>query len=284
MKISLVMATLGRVDEVREFMDSLKSQNYKNFELIIVDQNEKDILRDLVCEYKEKFSINHIRIKERGLSLARNIGIEHVTGEIIAFPDDDCAYTVGILDFVHRFFKNNRDMNFLTFKLKDRDTGEDSNLKWYNHDVEITNKNIFRTVISPSIFIRFKNIEDIFFDEELGVGRRFGSGEESDMVLEILHRGYRGTYSTKFIIYHPNKLPPIDKIYGYGLGYGAIVKKQVKLRNGKNFIRKYLIIDSILKPIAGIVINFFKFNKYGVLSYKKRMISRIKGYLEYKID
>lgn len=284
MKFSLVMATLGRSEETKIFLDSLSIQDYKNFELIIVDQNEEDILKEIVDEYRDKFYIKHIRIKEKGLSLARNVGIKYVTGDIIAFPDDDCAYSEGILSFINKFFMKNTHMNFLTFKLRDRDTGEDSNLKWYNHDVEITYKNIFRTVISPSIFIKFKNIKDIFFDENLGVGRKFGSGEESDMALEILHRGYRGMYSTKFIIYHPNKKEPMDKIYSYGLGYGATIKKQVKLRNGKSFVANYLIKDSILKPLAGIFINFLRFNYYEVNSYKKRMVSRIKGYLEYEIN
>lgn len=278
------MATLGRFDEIKVFMDSLNSQNYKNFELIIVDQNEENILRDLIASYREKFKIEHVRIKEKGLSLARNIGLKYVTGDIIAFPDDDCAYSDGILYFIKEFFLKNDEIRFLTFKLKDKETGEDSNLKWYNHDVEITNKNIFRTVISPSIFIKFKNIDDIFFDENLGVGRKFGSGEESDMALELLHRGYKGMYLTKFIIYHPNKKAPINKIYDYGLGYGAIIKKQVKLRNGRNFIMGYLIRDSIIKPVIGIIINFLRFNHYEMNSYKKRMISRIKGYLEYEIN
>ena len=55
MKFSLVMATLGRSEEIKIFLDSLSVQDYKNFELIIVDQNERDILRDIVDEYKQKF-------------------------------------------------------------------------------------------------------------------------------------------------------------------------------------------------------------------------------------
>lgn len=284
MKFSLVMATLGRSEEIKIFLDSLSAQDYKNFELIIVDQNERDILRNIVDEYKQKFYINHIRIKEKGLSLARNIGIKYVTGDIIAFPDDDCAYSEGILTFINNFFNQNSNIDFVTFKLRDKDSGVDSNLKWYNYDVEITYQNIFRTVISPSIFIKFKNIDDVFFDENLGVGRKFGSGEESDMALELLYRGYIGKYLTNFIIYHPNKKEPMEKIYSYGLGYGAIIKKHVKLRNGKYFVLNYLFKDSILKSLAGMFVNVFKFNYYGVNSYKKRMISRVKGYLEYKIN
>jgi len=213
MRFSLIMATLGRFDEIRIFLDSIDLQNYTDFELIIVDQNEENILGDIILPYKKKFYINHIRIKEKGLSLARNVGIKYAKGDIIAFPDDDCIYSLGILDFVNKFFIENKNVDFLTFRLRDKETGDDANLRWYNRDVEITSKNIFRTVISPSIFIRVKNINDVFFDENLGVGRRYGSGEESDMVLELLYRGYKGMFLNNFIIYHPNKKDSINKIY-----------------------------------------------------------------------
>ena len=283
MKFSLVMATLGRSDEIKIFLDSLKSQNYKNFELIIVDQNENHILRNIIDSYKDNFYINHIRIREKGLSLARNVGIKYATGDIIAFPDDDCTYSDGILSFIVDFFKENEKFNFLTFRLRDKESGEDANLKWYDYNVEINYKNIFRTVISPSIFIKIKSRDDVFFDENLGVGRKFGSGEETDMILELLHRGYKGMFLNDYIVYHPNKIEPIEKIYSYGLGYGATIKKQVKLRDGSGFVLNYLVKDSLLKPIVGMIINFVIFNKYKADSYRKRMISRIKGYLEYEI-
>ena len=282
MKISLIMATLGRIDEIKVFLDSLEIQDYRNFELIVVDQNDENVLKDIIDSYKEKFYINHIRIKEKGLSLARNIGINNASGEIIAFPDDDCAYSKGILSFVNGFFTNNDNFGFVTFKLRDEEKNVDSNLKWYDRNIEITYGNIFRTVISSSIFVKIKNKTDVYFDENLGVGRRFGSGEETDMALELLHRGYRGVFLTNFIIHHPSKKESIDKIYSYGLGYGAVLKKHVKLRNGRVFILDYLIKDSILKPIIGIIISIFKLDGYKIEFYKKRMVSRIKGYLEYK--
>ena len=95
MRFSLIMATLGRFDEIRIFLDSIDLQNYTDFELIIVDQNEENILGDIILPYKKKFYINHIRIKEKGLSLARNVGIKYAKGDIIAFPDDDCIYSLG---------------------------------------------------------------------------------------------------------------------------------------------------------------------------------------------
>ena len=41
------------------------------------------------------------------------------------------------------------------------------------------------------------------FDEKLGVGGEFGSGEEIDYVLDLTNKGYKGRYFGENIIYHP---------------------------------------------------------------------------------
>ena len=58
--------------------------------------------------------ITHIKIKEKGLSLARNIGLNYVKGDIIAFPDDDCEYPPNLLSKVHELFLKFDEFNVLT--------------------------------------------------------------------------------------------------------------------------------------------------------------------------
>lgn len=53
MKVSLILATLGRYEEVKIFLDSLLNQTYKDFEVVIVDQNEDGSLDKLVQEYRK---------------------------------------------------------------------------------------------------------------------------------------------------------------------------------------------------------------------------------------
>ena len=39
MKFTLILATLGRSDEVRRMLESLKRQSYQDFEVVLIDQN-----------------------------------------------------------------------------------------------------------------------------------------------------------------------------------------------------------------------------------------------------
>ncbi|MPN49512.1 hypothetical protein SDC9_197133 [bioreactor metagenome] len=62
----------------------------------MVDQNPDDRLLPILGDYENLFPVRRFR-SAPGLSRARNVGLEQITGEVIAFPDDDCTYPPGIL-------------------------------------------------------------------------------------------------------------------------------------------------------------------------------------------
>src|ERR1700687_2188783 len=84
-KFSLVLATVGRTSELERFLMHLNRQSYRKLELILVDQNPDDRLIPLVTTYRECFPVIHCR-SAIGLSRARNVGLAHAAGDILAFP------------------------------------------------------------------------------------------------------------------------------------------------------------------------------------------------------
>ena len=70
MKFTLILATLGRSDEVRRMLESLKRQSYQDFEVVLIDQNSDNRVFKLYKEYCDSFQINYIRTQEKGLSLS----------------------------------------------------------------------------------------------------------------------------------------------------------------------------------------------------------------------
>ncbi len=281
MKFSLILATLGRDKEVEMYLESLRNQTYKNFELIIVDQNKEDFIQQKYEKLKNEVEIKYIKSDRKGLSISRNIGLQYVTGDIIAFPDDDCEYPENILYDVNEFFKNNQDINVMTCKSKDKLTGGDSNGKWLDSKTLVDTNNVLKAGISYTIFIKQDKVSDVIFDERLGVGAYFGSGEESDMVLNLLHNPkYKALYTPDYCVYHPNKEENVDRSYNYALGLGALIKKEIKFRNNKKYMLK-AVVDIICKPIVGMGLGIVTFNSRTFKLYKNRFLGRVKGFIQY---
>jgi len=87
MRISAVVVTYNRPEEVKKAVDSLVNQSVEPFEIIIIDNGSSPPLSMKVDGSKMKL----IRFDEEvGLSRARNYAINVAKGEYIAFIDDDC--------------------------------------------------------------------------------------------------------------------------------------------------------------------------------------------------
>src|SRR5579864_8357010 len=145
MKFSLVLATVGRHDEVARFLASLEAQGYRNFELIVIDQNDDDRLVPLLRMYHDRFALQHVR-SPRGLSRARNVGLKLASGDVIAFPDDDCWYPAGLLEKVAALLKADTGLDGITGRFTDGDGRSEG--RWLERSMMLNRYNVWRGAIS----------------------------------------------------------------------------------------------------------------------------------------
>lgn len=88
--ISIVVPIYNVEKYLRTCIDSILVQTYKNLEIILVDDGSPDRCGVICDEYKEKDQrIMVIHQKNRGLSCARNAGIDIAQGQYIGFVDSD---------------------------------------------------------------------------------------------------------------------------------------------------------------------------------------------------
>lgn len=93
--VSVVLATYRREEPLKKALQSLKVQNYENYEVIVVDDNDdpqwNETVRRVVGEADFPVCLieNHPNL---GSAKARNAGIEAARGEYITFLDDDDLY------------------------------------------------------------------------------------------------------------------------------------------------------------------------------------------------
>jgi len=272
MKFSLVMATLGRDKEPALFLESLKNQTYKDYELIIVDQNEDDRIDNVVSAYSMDITVIKSGIK--GLSYNRNIGIKHITGDIISFPDDDCEYEPDTLMKIAAFFNENADYSFYTCNTKDK-YKSGSVFHGLKKDCNVNFIKFLNTGISFTMFYKKETLTDFTFDEKLGVGTQFGSGEDSDLILYLLKNKFKGRYFANTFIFHPAKkelLP--QRVVTYSLGHGAMFKKAIKV-----YRLHLLYFIYIFRLIPYLFKSVFSPDKKIAQAVVK---GRIRGFIEYK--
>jgi glycosyltransferase involved in cell wall biosynthesis len=86
--VSIIVPTYDRSELLRSTLDSLMSQIYSNFEIIVVDDGSPDDKTKILCESYSK--VKYLRIKNSGgPARPRNEGIRLAGGDFIAFVDDD---------------------------------------------------------------------------------------------------------------------------------------------------------------------------------------------------
>ncbi len=90
MKLSLIIPVYNTSKYLKRCLDSVLNQTYKNLEIIIINDGSTDNSLDILKEYKDE-RIKLIDKKNEGVSIARNMGIDASTGDLIGFIDSDDA-------------------------------------------------------------------------------------------------------------------------------------------------------------------------------------------------
>jgi glycosyltransferase involved in cell wall biosynthesis len=88
-RVSVIMPAFNAAETIRDSIDSVLNQTFKNWELIIID----DCSRDKTCEIVQSYANTQMKllrqVEHKGISAARNAGARAASGEYIAFLDSD---------------------------------------------------------------------------------------------------------------------------------------------------------------------------------------------------
>jgi glycosyltransferase involved in cell wall biosynthesis len=86
--VSVVICAYNAERTIRLCLESLTRLKYSNYEVVIVDDGSRDRTAEIAMEFPQ---FRLIRQRNKGLSVARNVGLHAANGEIIAYTDSDCA-------------------------------------------------------------------------------------------------------------------------------------------------------------------------------------------------
>jgi len=111
MKISIITSVYNNQETIKDAIDSVLGQTYKNVEYIIVDGGSSDDTVSIVKSYGNKIS-KFVSEKDKGIYDGLNKGINLVTGDVVAFLHSDDIYASDtILENVAKAFQSDEHLD-----------------------------------------------------------------------------------------------------------------------------------------------------------------------------
>ncbi len=125
-KISIIVPIYNGEKYIKRCMESIYSQTFSDYEIILVDDGSKDCSASICQEYAEKDKrIIFISKENEGAGSARNMGIEKACGEYLAFPDADDWFEPNMYEELYALAKSgDYDVVFSGANIFSDETGE----------------------------------------------------------------------------------------------------------------------------------------------------------------
>jgi glycosyltransferase involved in cell wall biosynthesis len=198
--VSIVIPTYNRAAYILEAIESILSQTYRDYEIIVVDDGSTDKTREVLEPLVEAGEIRYVYQENRSKSAARNHGIRLAGGKYIAFLDSDDLFAPDKLEKQVRFLDENPEIAFVHSwyskfddggnHLGTRDTSRFSG--WVYPEILLT-WSVLMAV--PCMMVRAEVLEAVggfdenqFWGEDLDIWRRITMRYPIDLVPEPLTR------------------------------------------------------------------------------------------------
>jgi glycosyltransferase involved in cell wall biosynthesis len=265
----LVVATVGRVDDLGRLLDSLERQTHRAFAVRVVDQNGDDRLRPVLAAHPD-LDLAHLR-SERGLSRARNAALGSLDADVVAFPDDDCTYPDDLLERVARRLGGEPGLDGATGRAAAADGS--SSPSWKLDSAVLTRENLWNRAISFTIFLRREVVARVgAFDEQLGVGSGtpWHSGEEIDYLVRAVEAGARIEYDPSLVVTHAVRVDDDELGFRDGASIGYLLRKH---RYSPRMLARMLV-----RPAGGVAVSLARRDRDRAGYHAATLRGRIAGY------
>ena len=167
MKFSIIVPMYNSAENIGSCIESIKNQTYSNFECLLIDDGSTDNTA-MVCQklLKDDSRIQLIRQENKGVSAARNNGLENASGDYLVFVDSDDTVEKELLEELNEL-ANGEIIQYDFFSI----TGEKKQ-SWTKSkgtfDIKAGNMAVVWRHAIP-----FEPIKDLRFDESLSGGEDY---------------------------------------------------------------------------------------------------------------
>jgi len=238
--VSVVIPAYNAEKNIVTLIESLLNLDYpkEKIELIIIDNNSTDETKYVIKKYPIKlFEENRIQSSYA----ARNKGINHANGEIIAFTDSDCIVTPQwVKEGVKKLISESADLagGKIEFIFSDKKTVAEIYDSIMNMQTEEFIKN-FGTAPTANLFVK----STLF--SEIGLFPEVESGGDFQWTAKATREGYSLVYAPGAIVRHPARTLKPLLVKNYRVGKGAL---PFYLSRGNPLWKSFILFFRAISP------------------------------------
>ena len=244
---SVVIPTYNQASYLKKAIDSVLSQRYQNFEIIIIDNFSNDQTSKVVENFNNK-KIIYKKFKNHGvIGSSRNEGIKLSKGNWIAFLDSDDSWYKNKLEKISSSIKENSDVGvFCSSELIIDDIRKSIKIWQYGPFKKPFYKRLLfkGNCISTSASIVKKSIiieKDIFFNEQ----KSYVTAEDYDFFLKIAFHNVKFKFINDVLgehLYHEKSMS--SNYEAHKSSVNLVIKNHINKFSKNTFIKNLLLFRS----------------------------------------
>jgi len=268
------------IDLVERSLKSSLNQKIEPQKVILIDQNDPPL--ELSKELKGNPLLEVQYVNTASVSKARNLARKPACDWYV-FCDDDGYMNEGYSEVLGKVLSTNNYLDIVAGSII-----RDDNFEFYSprHAIggNLNNFRFTKLLMGSNFAVKEKVFHDLGgFDEEFGIGGKWGSGEETDFAWKAYFNKIPMLYEKDLVVYHIKPYAgdlkhSVNKAFTYGVGKGALICKW--LRKGKLIIL-YEILEMEIIPLWLILKAIFTINFREVLISLASLTGRNLGILKF---
>lgn len=181
--VSVVITCYNYGEFLKDSIDSVIKQTYKNIEIWIIDDGSTDNTKVVAEEYKNTDNLHYVYQDNHGVASARNLGIDKSTGDYLVFLDADDKFMPNFIKEHVACLENDRDVDYAYSLMKTFGRSEEGVADILQFDPDLLKQ---RNYIHASALFRTKIIKKYQYDV------RLKALEDWDLYLSLLEDGHIG--------------------------------------------------------------------------------------------
>jgi len=231
-EVSVIIPIYNREKKLGICLKSVLNQTYKDYEIIVVDNNSTDNTKQVIKEFQKKNKkIKYLFETKKGIGAARNTGEKNAKGKIILMTDSDCIVPK---NWIKEMIKPMIEENYDAVQGFDENAAKDFWNKHYqlesNKKLENRKNQIIGYIDTKNFAIKTASLKKIGF-----TSRKEAHGNDTALSIKIVKNNFKIKFveDVKVKHFHPDSLSKVIETCIHRAKWTAIITK-----DNKDFLTK----------------------------------------------